>query len=65
MRMPMLGKIHAPALPDGLVWLNSAPLSMEKLRGKPVLIDFDVFVRELSANHSAHSEGTRNIKRPD
>lgn len=40
MRMPMFGKIHAPALPDGLVWLNSAPLTMEKLRGKPVLIDF-------------------------
>lgn len=38
--MPMFGKIHAPALPDGLVWLNSAPLSMDKLRGKPVLIDF-------------------------
>lgn len=40
MRMPLFGKIHAPELPNGLVWFNSAALSMHELRGKPVLIDF-------------------------
>jgi thiol-disulfide isomerase/thioredoxin len=33
-------KIPAPALPQGLKWLNSPPLTMEQLRGKVVLIDF-------------------------
>jgi len=33
-------KIPAPALPEGQKWLNSPPLTMEKLRGKVVLVDF-------------------------
>lgn len=34
------GKTHAPEFPSGLTWLNSDPLTMKKLRGKIVLIDF-------------------------
>ncbi len=34
------GKTRAPEFPEGLVWLNSDPLTMKELRGKPVLIDF-------------------------
>lgn len=33
-------RVPAPELEPGLKWLNSPPLSMEKLRGKVVLIDF-------------------------
>jgi thiol-disulfide isomerase/thioredoxin len=33
-------RVPAPPLPEGLKWLNSPPLTMEKLRGKVVLIDF-------------------------
>ena len=33
-------KVRAPGLGEGLQWLNSDPLSMEGLRGSPVLIDF-------------------------
>lgn len=33
------GKIKAPEFPRGLVWLNSAPLTLKSLRGKVVLID--------------------------
>ncbi len=33
-------KVPAPELVDGLKWLNSPPLKMEKLRGKVVLVDF-------------------------
>jgi thiol-disulfide isomerase/thioredoxin len=29
-----------PAIPGGVVWLNSAPLTRESLRGKVVLVDF-------------------------
>lgn len=37
----MLPKTHAPEFPAGLDWFNvSAPLSLEKLRGKIVLLDF-------------------------
>ncbi len=34
------GKTRAPEFPEGLVWLNSNPLTMKSLKGKPVLIDF-------------------------
>jgi thiol-disulfide isomerase/thioredoxin len=39
MRLRGFGKIRAPEFPPQLVWLNSAPLTMKALRGKPVLID--------------------------
>ncbi|MCH8049331.1 redoxin domain-containing protein [Patescibacteria group bacterium] len=35
-----LGKIRAPEFPLGLNWLNTKPLTMKSLLGKPVLIDF-------------------------
>ena len=35
-----LGKIKAPEFPKGLDWLNSEPLTMKRLLGKVVLIDF-------------------------
>ncbi len=34
------GKTRAPEFPEGLVWLNSDPMTMKSLKGKPVLIDF-------------------------
>src|SRR3989338_3358278 len=37
----MATKVKAPDFPQGLEWLNNAePLSLEKLRGKIVLLDF-------------------------
>ena len=37
----MAEKLQAPDFPQGLEWLNTAePLSLEKLRGKIVLLDF-------------------------
>lgn len=33
-------KTRAPEFPKSLCWLNSEPLTMKQLRGKPVLIDF-------------------------
>ena len=37
----MTTKVQAPDFPQGLEWLNTAePLSLEKLRGKIVLLDF-------------------------
>lgn len=36
----MRGKVRAPEFPNGLAWVNSSPLSLVALRGKPVLIDF-------------------------
>ena len=33
-------KIEAPPLPQGLKWHNSAPLTMQELKGKVVLLDF-------------------------
>jgi thiol-disulfide isomerase/thioredoxin len=35
-----LGKTRAPEFPDDLRWLNSKELSLSKLKGKVVLIDF-------------------------
>lgn len=37
--------IPAPAFPLGLRWVNSAPLRMDKQRGRPVLIEFWDFCR--------------------
>lgn len=35
-----LGKVKAPEFPNGLTWLNSRPLTMKRLQGKVVLLDF-------------------------
>jgi thiol-disulfide isomerase/thioredoxin len=34
------GPVHAPEFPPNVTWLQGGPLTMEGLRGKPVLIDF-------------------------
>ncbi len=35
------GKVNAPDFPQGMDWLNTqAPLSLEALRGKLVVLDF-------------------------
>jgi thiol-disulfide isomerase/thioredoxin len=37
-------EIPAPPFPQGLTWINVAPLRMDKQRGRPVLVEFfDVF----------------------
>lgn len=35
-----LGKTQAPEFPKGLTWLNSEPLTLKRLRGRVVLVDF-------------------------
>jgi thiol-disulfide isomerase/thioredoxin len=35
-----LGKVRAPEFPNGLLWLNGKGVSLKKLAGKPVLVDF-------------------------
>lgn len=37
---PPVDTINAPSFPDGLSWLNVAPLRIEKQAGRPVLVDF-------------------------
>jgi thiol-disulfide isomerase/thioredoxin len=37
--------IAAPPFPTGLTWINSAPLRMDRLIGRPVLIEFWDFCR--------------------
>lgn len=37
---PYAGTIHAPDFPPGLTWFNTAPLTLEQLRGKLVILDF-------------------------
>ena len=34
------GAVRAPEFPDGLEWFNTEPLTIAKLRGKLVLLDF-------------------------
>ena len=34
------GTVRAPDFPLGLDWINSAPLSIQQLRGKLVMLDF-------------------------
>jgi hypothetical protein len=43
MRVPT--PIPAPVLPPDLPWINTAPLRMDKQRGRPVLIEFWDFCR--------------------
>jgi hypothetical protein len=42
---PPIDTIAAPALPAGSAWVNSPPLAMHELRGRPVLIEFWDFCR--------------------
>jgi thiol-disulfide isomerase/thioredoxin len=37
---PYAGAVRAPDFPEGLQWVNSAPLSMHELRGRYVVLDF-------------------------
>ena len=37
---PYVGTVRAPDFPPGLEWINTEPLSMGRLRGKLVLLDF-------------------------
>jgi hypothetical protein len=37
---PYAGTVRAPEFPDGLEWINTAPLRMQALRGKLVILDF-------------------------
>ena len=35
------GKVNAPEFPTGIDWINTtAPLTMEELRGKIILLEF-------------------------
>lgn len=42
---PPVDHIYAPPFPAKLTWINSAALRMDKLRGRPVLIEFWDFCR--------------------
>jgi hypothetical protein len=42
---PPIDTIAAPPLPAGAAWINSPPLEMHELRGRPVLIEFWDFCR--------------------
>jgi thiol-disulfide isomerase/thioredoxin len=44
----------APELKAGEVWINSAPLTLEKLRGKVVLLDFWAFDCPFCAQTNPH-----------
>jgi hypothetical protein len=37
------GTVRAPEFPEGLTWFNSEPLTLAKLRGKLVILDFWTF----------------------
>jgi hypothetical protein len=32
--------VRAPHFPEGIEWINSAPLTIPRLRGKVVILDF-------------------------
>jgi hypothetical protein len=34
------GTVRAPEFPSGLEWFNTKPLTMARLRGKVVVLDF-------------------------
>jgi thiol-disulfide isomerase/thioredoxin len=42
---PPIDSIHAPPFPARGEWLNSAPLRIDQLRGRPVLVEFWDFCR--------------------
>jgi AhpC/TSA family len=42
---PPVDHIAAPPFPRGLPWINSAPLSIERLTGQPLLVEFWDFCR--------------------
>jgi hypothetical protein len=42
---PPIDSIQAPPFPRGAEWINTQPLTMEALRGQPVLIEFWDFAR--------------------
>jgi len=44
-RAPQTESIPAPPFPRNLTWLNTAPLRMDKQRGRPVLVEFWDFCR--------------------
>ncbi len=37
---PFAGTVRAPDFPAGLEWFNTEPLTMARLRGKLVVLDF-------------------------
>ena len=45
MRVPAEAEIYAPMFPARMPWVNSAPLRMDKQRGRPVLLEFWDFCR--------------------
>jgi hypothetical protein len=34
------GTVRAPHFPEGIEWINSEPLTVPRLRGKVVILDF-------------------------
>lgn len=40
MPMAIVRNVRAPEFAEGLDWVNSAPLKLEDLRGRLVLLDF-------------------------
>ncbi len=42
---PPVEDIPAPPFPRGLTWINTSPLRMDRLMGRPVLIEFWDFCR--------------------
>lgn len=41
--MRYAGIVRAPDFPSGLDWVNSPPVTLAKLRGKVVILDFWTF----------------------
>lgn len=40
MAQSFAGTVRAPEFPAGFEWINSEPLTMRRLRGKLVVLDF-------------------------